>query len=140
VLRAKLRCILIVDDDEAYRTILGRQLAPFCERVRATDGANEGVAAIRAGGVDCVVLDLIMPEVDGLVALQRIRDDETTAHLPVVVCSSKVLTADEQAQLRRLHAPFLPKDGLGAPQVARALLDARRLVGAFERALTENAA
>jgi signal transduction histidine kinase/DNA-binding response OmpR family regulator len=140
VLRTKLRRILIVDDDEAYRTILGRQLAPFCEGVRVAEGGREALAAIRAGQVDCVVLDLIMPEVDGLTVLQWIRDDEASAQLPVVVCSSKALTADEQAQLRRLHAPFLPKDGLGAPQVARALLDARRLVGAFGRSLTENAA
>jgi CheY-like chemotaxis protein len=90
--------------------------------------------------VDCAVLDLIMPEIDGLTLLQQIRDDGTTAHLPVVVCSSKALTADEQGLLRRLNAPFLPKDGLGAAQVARALLDARRVVGAFGRALTENAA
>jgi signal transduction histidine kinase/ActR/RegA family two-component response regulator len=139
-LRAKLSSVLIVDDDAAYRTILGKQLAPFCERVRTTEGADEAAAAIRAGDVDCVVLDLIMPEVDGLTLLRRIRDDETTAHLPVVVCSSKALTADEQALLRRLRAPFLPKDGLGAAQVARALLDARRAVGAFGRALAENAA
>jgi CheY-like chemotaxis protein len=85
VLRPKLRYILVVDDDEAYRTILCKQLAPFCERVRATDGAKEAMVALRTGEVDCAVLDLIMPEIDGLTLLQQIRDDGTTAHLPVVV-------------------------------------------------------
>lgn len=140
VLRAQLECILAIDDDEAYRTILGKQLAPFCGRMRATGSPNEGMVIARSGEVDCVVLDLIMPEVDGLAVLQRLRDDAATAHLPVVVCSSKSLTADEQALIRRLHAPFLPKDGLGAAQVATALLNARRMVGVFARELTESAA
>jgi signal transduction histidine kinase/CheY-like chemotaxis protein len=139
VLRTKLERILIVDDDEAYRTILGRHIAPFCERVRATANPRDGMVAARNGEVDCMVLDLIMPDVDGFEVLQRLRDDAATAHLPVVVCSSKVLTADEQALLRRFNAPFLPKGALGAPQVARALLDARRLVGTLER-VTESAA
>jgi len=138
VLRTKLERILIVDDDEAYRMILGRHVALFCERVRATANASDGIVAARNGEVDCVVLDLIMPDVDGFEVLQQLRGDETTAHLPVVVCSSKALTADEQGLLRRLKASFLPKGALGAPQVARALLDARHLVGAFER-VTESA-
>jgi CheY-like chemotaxis protein len=139
VLRTKLERILIIDDDETYRMILGRHVAPFCERVRATAKASDGMVAARNGEVDCVVLDLIIPDVDGFEVLQRLRDDAATAHLPVVVCSSKSLTADEQALLRRLKAPFLPKGALGAPQVARALLDARRLVGAVE-CVTESAA
>ena len=140
VLRAHLKCILAIDDDEAYRTILGKQLAPFCERVRATESPDEGMVVARSGEVDCVVLDLIMPEVDGLTLLRRMRDDAVTAHLPVVVCSSKALTAEEQALIRRLHAPFLPKDSLGSAQVARALLDARQAVGVFAREITESAA
>jgi CheY-like chemotaxis protein len=89
--------------------------------------------------VDCIVLELIMPEMDGLTVLQRLRGDAATAHLPVVVCSSKSLTADEQALLHQLRAPFLSKGALGAREVARALLDARRLAGPLER-LTESAA
>ena len=70
----------------------------------------------------------------------RMRDDAVTARLPVVVCSSKALTAEEQALIRRLHAPFLPKDSLGSAQVARALLDARQAVGVFAREIMESAA
>lgn len=140
VLRAHLKCILAIDDDEAYRTILGKQLAPFCERVRAAESPDEGMVVARSGEVDCVVLDLIMPEVDGFTLLQRMRDDAVTAHLPVVVCSSKALTAEEHALIRRLHAPFLPKDRLGSAHVARALLDARQAVAAFAREITESAA
>jgi CheY-like chemotaxis protein len=140
VLRTTVRRILIIDDDEAYRTILGRHLATFAERVRATGDCTQGMAAARSGDVDCLVLDLIMPDVDGLELLQRIRADADTEHLPVVVCSSKLLSAEEQTLLRRLRAPFLPKDALAPVQVARALLDARQLAPLVARAVAEDVA
>jgi signal transduction histidine kinase/CheY-like chemotaxis protein len=128
VLRAVLRCILTVDDDEAYRTILTKQFAPFCERVLATGDVAAGMAAAAAGSVDCVVLDLIMPEVDGITLLQQLRGDAATAQLPVVVCSSKVLLPEERARLRQLRAPFLAKDALAAAEIGRALVEARHMV------------
>jgi CheY-like chemotaxis protein len=140
VLRATLRSVLILDDDETYRTILSRHCAKFCERVRTTGDPAAAMAAVSAGGVDCLVLDLIMPEVDGLTLLQRVRADAVTAHLPIVVCSSKSLSADEQALMRRLGAPFLPKDALGTSQVARALLNARRLAAVLVHDVAESAA
>jgi CheY-like chemotaxis protein/nitrogen-specific signal transduction histidine kinase len=139
-LHTSLQRVLIIDDDEAYRTILGRHLAPLCERVRATGSPRDGIAIARSGEVDCLVLDLIMPEVDGLELLQRIRSDAAIAHLPVVICSSKVLSAEEQALVRRLGAPFLPKDALAQAQIARALFDAQRLAPAVARDLAGSAA
>jgi CheY-like chemotaxis protein len=140
VLRTKLRSVLVIDDDEAYRTILGRHLASFCERVRATANQRDGMAAARAGEIDCLVLDIIMPETDGLTLLQRLRDDPATEHLPVIVCSSKALSAEEQALVRRLRAPFLPKEGLAPAQLARALFDARRMAAVFTRDVAGSAA
>jgi signal transduction histidine kinase/DNA-binding response OmpR family regulator len=127
VLRTDLRSILVVDDDEAYRTLLGRHLAHFCDRVRVTGDAEGAMATASRREVDALVLDIIMPDIDGLMMLQQIRADTLTADIPVVVCSSKTLSADEQALLRRLRAPFLPKDALAPAHIARALLDARRL-------------
>ncbi len=131
MLRANLKRILVVDDDETYRTILSRQLAPFCERVHATGDPRAGLAAVGEGSdraeADCLVLDLVMPQIDGFAFLRRMRAAAATIHLPVVVCSSKALSPDEQDVLRSLRAPFLPKDALTEPRVARVLLDARRL-------------
>jgi signal transduction histidine kinase/CheY-like chemotaxis protein len=127
VLRAKLPSIVVLDDDEAYRTILTKHLAPFCERVSAFSDAQAVLAATGAHEVDCLVLDLIMPDVDGLTLLQRIRGNAAMTGLPVVVCSSKALSGDEVAVLHRLRASFLPKDALTPTPIARALLDACRL-------------
>jgi CheY-like chemotaxis protein len=119
---------------------LTKHLAPFCERVRATSDAQAVLAAARRGEVDCVVLDLMMPDVDGLTLLQQIRAAAATEKLPVVLCSSKALSADEQALARRLWAPFLPKDRLAAGPIAQALVEARRLAAASSRELAGSAA
>lgn len=140
ILRSKLRCILVIDDDEAYRTILSRHLAPFCERVEVTGDARAGMAAARGGDVDCIVLDLIMPDIDGLALLTQMRAEDATAELPVVLCSSKSLSAHEQALARRLHAPFLPKDSLMAERIARALLEAQRPPAVVTQEMSRGAA
>jgi signal transduction histidine kinase/CheY-like chemotaxis protein len=127
VLRQSLPCVLVLDDNEAYRTILAKQLAPFCERVRVTSEAREVIAAATSGDVSCVVLDLIMPDVDGMVVLQQLRAMAAAAYLPVVICSSKSLSSDELAAMQRLRASFLPKDSLAPTPIAQALLEAQRL-------------
>jgi CheY-like chemotaxis protein len=132
--------VLVVDDDEAYRTILTRHLAPFCERVEVTGDPRAGLAAARGGQVDCIVLDLMMPEIDGFALLTQIRAEAATARLPVVLCSSRTLSIEEQALARRLHAPFLPKDGLTAERIARALLEAYGLQGVLPQEATRGAA
>lgn len=139
-LRGKLRSVLIVDDDEAYRTILTKQLAPFCERAVATDDPRADAVATGDGEVDCLVLDVMMPGVDGLTVLKRLRSSAATARLPIVVCSAKPLSVDEQALLRRLRAPFLPKQDMAAQHVARALVDARRLASVSNLGPQESAA
>ena len=132
--------VAVIDDDESVRTALVRLFRSVDFETFAFGSARAFLREFRDLTLDCVVLDLIMPEVDGLTLLRRMRDDAVTARLPVVVCSSKALTAEEQALVRRLHAPFLPKDSLGSAQVARALLDARQAVGVFAREITESAA
>jgi signal transduction histidine kinase/CheY-like chemotaxis protein len=138
-LRQTLFCVLVLDDSEAYRTILAKQLAPFCERVRVTSEAREVIAAATVGEASCVVLDLIMPEVDGMVVLQQLRAIGAAAYLPVVICSSKSLSSDELAVIQRLRASFLPKDSLAPTPIARALLEAQRL-GTSGPELAESAA
>ena len=92
------------------------------------------MAIARSGEVDCLVLDLIMPDVDGFVLLQQIRGDAATAHLPVVVCSSKLLSADEQALVRRC-ARAVPVEGSAGIRSGRPSAVRRSAVGARFRVI-----
>ncbi len=81
--------LLIVEDMESVvtllRTILERE---GFEVVSAQDGL-EALEAVRREKPDLLLLDLILPGLDGLEVLRRIRNDPQTAHLPVIILSGK---------------------------------------------------
>lgn len=85
--------LLIVDDSFTARTILTRTIGGEHE-VRSASGGEAALAALEAGGIDLVLLDLLMPGMDGLTALTEIR--RRWPALPVVVVS-----ADIQESTRR---------------------------------------
>jgi DNA-binding NtrC family response regulator len=77
--------VLIVDDDPVQRRLLEAMVRRFGHEAIAVDGGEAAVAALtgREAAVDCVVLDLVMPDLDGLGVLARMR--EAGISLPVIV-------------------------------------------------------
>ena len=87
--------VLIVDDNKHVRDILkgglvrkGQQDGIDLHTHEAEDG-EEGWSRIERGGIDLVILDFYMPNVDGGSLLERVRDSETHRALPVLVVSSE---------------------------------------------------
>lgn len=79
--------VLVVDDDADNRDLLLEELDLIgCRAVAAADGA-EALTILERGGVDLVLVDMIMPRMGGLELLRRIRDDQRLRMLPVVVIS-----------------------------------------------------
>src|SRR5262249_40917152 len=80
----------------------------------ASSGA-EALAAMRTRTVDCVVLDLRLPDISGFEVLERIRDDEELRDMPVVVFTGKDLTSEEEARLHALARSVVLK-GVESPE------------------------
>ena len=83
-----MRKILVVDDDESVRQLVRDVLEVEGYDV---DVAADGFAALRrveAGRPDCVVLDVMMPGMDGHAVLQRIRSSDGGSELPVVMLTA----------------------------------------------------
>jgi DNA-binding response OmpR family regulator len=89
------RSLVLIADDDADILLLVRAVLERSghEVVGASDGA-EALASVRARKPDLVVLDIAMPEVDGLEVLRRLRADPTTSELPVVLLSARAQEAD----------------------------------------------
>jgi signal transduction histidine kinase/CheY-like chemotaxis protein len=91
--------LLIIDDDEIsrylVRTMLGNQHFRYLEAT----GGQEGLNKAREKRPDAVILDLNMPDISGFEVLRQLKSEPVTAHIPVVVFTSKVLTEGEQASL-----------------------------------------
>lgn len=79
--------VLVVDDNEGLVKLLRRYLTDqACRVVAATDG-QEGLRLAQELVPDAIVLDVMMPEMDGWELLQRLRNHPRTAGVPVIICS-----------------------------------------------------
>ena len=119
--------ILIVDDSEEQRAILAATLKQAGYRSLAfADSASQalmrlGVEAppVSADPVDIVLMDLLMPDMDGLEACRRIRQDERLAQLPIIVVTAKTEASDLTAAYTAGATDYIRKPVIPAELVAR---------------------
>ncbi len=93
--------ILVVDDEEDSRRILLAHLADEPVEVQTAANGREALAALETFAPDLVLLDLVMPVMDGVALLEALRIDPRYQHLKVVIISSKELSLEEKEKLRR---------------------------------------
>jgi response regulator RpfG family c-di-GMP phosphodiesterase len=86
--------ILCVDDEVLFRTILRDFLQPHGYRVLEAATGREALQILEDQDIDVVLLDVNMPEMDGLEACRYIKADEHTAHIPVIMITSLAGTDD----------------------------------------------
>jgi two-component system, cell cycle response regulator len=101
--------ILVVDDDRINRMVLCRDLEREGHRVTAVEGGGEALEALRAEPFDVVLLDVLMPELDGFETLAEIERDEKLRHVPVIMVSA---LEDIESVVRCIElgaADYLPK-------------------------------
>jgi len=91
--------VLAIDDDPATLEILRHVLEPAGARLVTADSGREGLERAREGGLDLVICDLLMPEVDGFEVIAQLKASETTAATPILVLTGHDLTAAEKERL-----------------------------------------
>ena len=108
---AEGKTILLVDDEteilEMHARIIQAQF-PACRVLRAHDG-REALEVIRHELPNLILLDLMMPELDGFGVLKAMRTDESIRNIPVVVLTGQVLTEEDIARLNQGVAAILQK-------------------------------
>jgi adenylate cyclase len=80
--------ILVVDDNEGNREMLARRLARQGYDVRRAPGGREALESLRADLADLVLLDVLMPGMDGYETLSRLKADEALRDIPVLMISA----------------------------------------------------
>jgi CheY-like chemotaxis protein len=101
--------ILVIDDDEATRYVLGRALAELnCAVIEAATG-TEGLRSAEDQHPDLVFLDLNLPEMGGVDVLHRLKENEATAALPVIIYTSRPLDETLMRELKGGAAVVLSK-------------------------------
>jgi threonine synthase len=99
-LDTRVQRIAIIEDDPDARRLLRRVLQARGEyQVFEAAGGREGIELVREQRPDLVLLDLMMPEVDGFGVLESIRADESLRETRIIVITAKTLTASERRRL-----------------------------------------
>lgn len=84
----KLSTILVVDDNEDIRTYLRVLLSDHYYVIEASDGQN-GLRLAKESVPDLIVSDVMMPVMDGLTFCSKIKEDEVTSHIPVILLTAR---------------------------------------------------
>ena len=101
--------LLLVDDNDVSRYILRELLdRPWLSLIEAHNGLEAIDMALRENP-DGVILDVVMPERTGFEVLERLRMQEKTRNLPVIICTSKPLSYQEKMRLDVLGAGLISK-------------------------------
>jgi excisionase family DNA binding protein len=82
--------VLVVDDDPGVRQVVRLSLELEGYRVKEAAGAEEGLAAVENDAPDLILLDVMMPHVDGWEMLRRIQERHGAGSIPIVMFSGKV--------------------------------------------------
>ena len=120
--------ILIVDDQADARKILLASLAEEQFEVKTAANGLEALAVLETFSADLVLLDLMMPVMDGVAFLGALRNDLRYQQVPVIVITSKDLTREEQEELKRQTFEVVKKTELSEErfrQLLRRILKTR---------------
>ena len=98
--------VLLIDDEVGIRTSLKMVLEPTYEVICAQDG-EEGLTQFRSTSPDLVLLDILLPGIDGLAVLRTIRTEDTRIAVIMLTASTTVKTAVEA--MRMGAANYIPK-------------------------------
>ncbi|MBR2142860.1 response regulator [Anaerovibrio sp.] len=109
--------ILVIDDAEVNQMLLTRMLADY-EVLTASDD-KEGMALLQknADSLSLIILDLVLPEVNGIELLQQIKSDPATKNIPVIIMSAQVQM--EQTTLDMGAVEFWRKPFYNAAEVQK---------------------
>lgn len=120
---AKQADVLIIEDDEATRELVARQLGTAGWQTRQALHGKEGLDQIEIRMPDLILLDLMMPEMDGLKFLKVLRKMPAGKDIPVVVMTAKDLSRQEKKYLHGAAQLVVGKgsDGSGLEQILQAV-------------------
>jgi hypothetical protein len=120
---ASTRPVLVVEDDPSVREIVRRALS--LEGLKVVEAANgiEALARIAESPPSLILLDLMMPELDGFGFIDELRRNEEWSKIPVVVLTAKDISSDDRTRLEGFTSAVLVKKGQSPDALIREMRD-----------------
>ncbi|HZK75237.1 MAG TPA: response regulator, partial [Clostridia bacterium] len=112
---ARHKSLLIVEDNDAEQMSIRELLGHDDIEIVTAGRGEEALEILHERAIDCVVLDLRLPDISGFEVMARIRDDDTVKDVPVVVFTGKELSPEQETQLQELARKVVIK-GVESPE------------------------
>ncbi|GAB4117448.1 MAG: twitching motility response regulator PilH [Sideroxydans sp.] len=113
-----IKKVLVVDDSATERHVLGELLSKQGFEVSFAESGEQGVATAKNSLPDLILMDVVMPGLNGFQATRAISKDEATQHIPIIICTTKGQETDKIWGMRQ-----------GAKDYVTKPIDAQELLG-----------
>lgn len=124
------RKVLVIDDEPGIIEIVEANLEGDGFEVISASNGKEGLEKIKGEAPELVVLDVMMPEMDGWEVLRNLEKDPETAGLPVIMLTAKAADEDyifglEEGAVEYITKPFLPQELVNRIKITLMVLNPR---------------
>jgi CheY-like chemotaxis protein len=103
--------VLVVDDDPKAVELIALRFEGLAATVLRAYGGREAIEAARRQLPDLIVLDLMMPEVNGFDVVEALKGRSETARIPIVIVTAKQITLEDRAKLNGYVSTIMEKSG-----------------------------
>ncbi len=121
--------ILIIDDSPTETHILRAAFEKHGYEVSEACNGKEGIAVAQAQHPDLIIMDVVMPEINGFQATRELSNNTQTSHIPIIIYSSKDEVTDRMWAMRQGAKAYLVKP-----------VTVKKLLHIVEKYLTKNIA
>ena len=109
--------VLVVDDEPANRTLLTEALEPAGFTVMTASGGRDAIKIAKRSKPDLVLLDLLMPDVNGFDVVEALRADDKTRDTPIMVLTAANLTEVDKRQLNGRVSQILSRGSVATSDI-----------------------
>jgi len=127
------RKVLIIEDEEVFIEMFSEKLKQEGFEVVAAKNGKWGLKEAEKGGFDCIILDMMMPAMNGYEAIQELRSSEKTKNIPIIIFSNSALDSEVKKALdlgaNAYHIKTRITPGEVAEEVKELIKESSNLVG-----------
>ena len=120
----KGKTVLLVDDEQSMLKVLERRLLSWGHRTLSADNGLEALRLAKDQRPDLILLDIMMPEMDGLEVCRRLKASKDTARIPIILVTVKAtqLSAQERQAARAFRIIGKPYEPAELEEAVREVL------------------
>jgi len=104
-----IKKVLIVDDSATERHVFGEILLKQGFQVVYAESGEQGVVMAKSESPDLIMMDVVMPGLNGFQATRAISHDDATKHIPIIICTTKGQETDKLWGIRQGAKDYITK-------------------------------